>query len=178
MTVALVPFEGAHFSTLRSWFESAEEVVLWGGADLPYPLEEVHLAAMLAEAAATPPARRCWSALVDGEVVGHAQLAYDWRNGLARLARVAIAPHLRGKGHAASMLRRVIDEAFEHPAIERVELNVFSHNARAIELYRRLGFRDEGNRRRAAKVGEARWDMLIMGLLRDEARGPRSPDGR
>ena len=50
-----------------------------------------------------------------GDLVGHAQLAYDWRNGSARIGRVAIAPAFRGRGLAKPMLRLIMAEAFANP---------------------------------------------------------------
>jgi RimJ/RimL family protein N-acetyltransferase len=123
---------------------------------------------MLAEADTVPPSRLCWMAEHDGPLIGHAQLGFDWRNGNATLSRVAIAPWARGRGLATPMLRLVLEEAFVHSEIERVELNVYAWNAPAIRSYERLGFQTEGVRRSSALVDGARWDTAIMGMLRQE----------
>ncbi|WP_327436717.1 GNAT family N-acetyltransferase [Sinorhizobium meliloti] len=36
-------------------------------------------------------------------LVGHIQLAVDWRNGVARIGRVMVAPIMRGQGLAKSL---------------------------------------------------------------------------
>ncbi|GBR08050.1 GNAT family N-acetyltransferase [Acetobacter oeni] len=38
----------------------------------------------------------------------------------------------------------------------------------AIRAYARVGFRHEGIRRSASKVGAARWYLALTGILRDE----------
>lgn len=113
----------------------------------------------------------------DGSAVGHAQLAYDWRDGNARLGRVAIAPAERGQGLARPMVALLIDEAFKTPGIERLELNVYMFNEPAIRTYQALGFTLEGVRRSSTRAGAQRWDTGMMGLLRSEWRGvqPASP---
>ncbi|GEM_PF-5770495 len=90
----------------------------------------------------------------DGEAIGHAQLAYDWQDGNARLGRVAIAPAKRGQGLAGPMVRLMMDEAFGTPGVERLELNVYMFNAVAIRTYERLGFKLEGVRRSSTRAGD------------------------
>ncbi|WP_421836806.1 GNAT family N-acetyltransferase [Novosphingobium sp.] len=164
----LVPFSQAHFETLGSWFFSEADLVQWGGPFVTFPLDAGQLGAMLAEAAASPPTRVCWMVESDGTAIGHAQLGLDWRNGVALLSRVAIAPQARGLRLALPMLRLVVDKAFAKAEIARVELKVYTWNQPAIRVYERLGFRMEGIRRSSARVGKERWDTAIMGLLRGE----------
>ncbi|MCR3762633.1 GNAT family N-acetyltransferase [Pseudomonas aeruginosa] len=114
------------------------------------------------------PLRLLWSACRDGEVIGHCQLLFDRRNGVARLARIALAPTARGQGLGLRMLDALLAEAFADTDIERVELNVYDWNSAARHLYRRAGFREEGLRRSATRVGRERWNVVLMGLLRQE----------
>ncbi|WP_371275663.1 GNAT family N-acetyltransferase [Brevundimonas sp. SGAir0440] len=164
----LVPFAPEHFQILSSWFMSQADVVQWGGPFLSFPLADEQLRLMTAEADIVPPSRLCWMAEHEGVLVGHAQLSFDWRNGNARLSRVAVAPRARGRGLAVPMLRPVLQKAFSRPEIERVELNVYTWNTLAISAYEKLGFKAEGVRRSSALVEGERWDTAIMGLLRHE----------
>ena len=100
--------------------------------------------------------------------VGHAQVVLDWRHGVARLSRIAIAPSFRGAGLGRPFLRAVLGRILVISEFERVELNVYTFNEAAIRLYRSLGFVEEGVRRAAVKVGSARWDTAIYGLLRSD----------
>ena len=61
--------------------------------------------------------------------------------------------------------------------ITKVELEVFPHNAPAITLYRKLGFEEEGGRRRYL-IGGHHVDAVLMAIGwtrvgRDELRGDR-----
>lgn len=164
----LVTFTPAHFSLLSSWFSTTADIVQWAGPDLSFPLTDPQLHAFLAEAAQSPPRRKCWMAERDGTLLGHAQLGLDWRNGNALLSRVVLAPEARGQGLAVPMLSLVLDEAFSLNEIQRVELNVYPWNKSAIRTYERLGFQLEGTRRSSALVEGERWDTALMGLLRSE----------
>ena len=48
--------------------------------------------------------------------------------------------------------------------ITKVELKVRVDNQRAISLYHKLGFVDEGHLKNAMKVGKVYYDELCMGL--------------
>lgn len=167
--LTLKPFTAQHHATLSSWFGNQMQVVQWGGPGLIYPLDSAQLDSMIADGEGVHPKRRCWMA-EDGSAtpIGHVQLAYDWENGVARLARVAIAPAMRGRRLSIPMLRLVLAEAFADAAIERLELNVYSWNVAAIRTYSKLGFVPEGVRRSSVKVDDERWDTAIMGMLRRE----------
>ena len=54
--------------------------------------------------------------------------------------------------------------------MERIELEVFASNARAIALYESLGFMREGLKRRTRKLDDAYDDDLVMALLLDSRR--------
>ena len=169
--ISLVPFEPNHFEALLSWFPSDRDLVQWAGPTLKFPLDSAQLSEMLRAGQTQPPSRLCWSAVAGREIVGHAQLGLDHRNGNGNVSRIAVAPSQRGKGIAFPMLKQVVDRAFELPWIERLELNVYAFNAPAIRTYERIGFVTEGNRRSSALVDGERWDTIIMGLLRSEWTG-------
>lgn len=51
-----------------------------------------------------------------------------------------------------------------NPLIDRVYLEVFATNANAIQLYRKLGFVEEGVRSKDIKLGPGRYmDTMTMG---------------
>ncbi len=168
----LVPFEEQHFSLLAGWFDSEAAVVQWGGPEVSFPLDASQLQAMLAAERSTPSTRLCRMSVAGDDVVGHGQLALDWRHGNVTLGRVAIAPGQRGRGLAVRMVELLVGAAFAFPEVERVQLGVYAFNGPAIRIYERLGFVREGVRRRAVRVGADRWDSVVMALLRDEWRPP------
>ena len=79
-----------------------------------------------------------------------------------------------GRASAVSCWREHSTEAFGS-GLERVELEVFASNARAVALYRRTGFVEEGRRRCARKLDGIYDDILLFGLLRHEWRTAPQP---
>lgn len=168
--IRLERFAPVHFDIVATWFPDAAALAQWGGSGLAFPLDRVQLALMAAEEATIPPRRLCRVGILDGAIIGHAQLALDHVNGIARLGRVAIAPQRRGEGLAVPFLDAMIDLAFSMPDIERLELFVYTFNAPALRTYARLGFVPEGVWRSSIKVGDERWDTATQSILRAEYR--------
>lgn len=164
----LKQFSQEDFSLLASWFPTETDLIQWGGSKLRFPLDDTQMNAMLTDLSETQPDKLSWMALHEDCLIGHAQLHFDWKNGNAALARVAIAPAFRGQKLAVPMLNVVIAEAFKSPRIMRLELNVFAFNQSAIQTYKRLDFVVEGIRRSSVAVGHERWDSVIMAILRSD----------
>ena len=110
---------------------------------------------------------------MDGDrLVGWIDVSRGPFEGLTHYGRLGmgLAVDARGQGLGRLLLARALAEAFES-GLERVELEVFASNARAVALYRRTGFVEEGCRRRARKLDGNYDDILLFGLLRHEWRG-------
>lgn len=169
------PFVQADFSTLMGWFPDEAALVQWGGPEVSFPLDAAQLDRMSAESLRSPPGRALWTGWLGEQRVAHAQVALDWRHGVARLGRVCLSPGHRGLGLAVPFLERVIGQVFAAPVFERLELNVYTFNDAAIRTYLKLGFRQEGVRPSAVKVGTDRWDTAVFGMLRAERPGASGP---
>ena len=52
--------------------------------------------------------------------------------------------------------------------LRRVSLNVFEYNPRGIRSYEKAGFRHEGRQRQYLNRDGRRWDIVYMGILREE----------
>lgn len=163
----VVPANAEHLASLPTWFPTPEALAQWGGSGLRFPLDSHQIDAMLDETRTEPPLRLAFAGVINTETVAHAQLALDWTDGIARLARFAIAPRHRGQGLARRFLTDVFDRLDEIGAFPRLELNVYTFNTPAIALYESLGFVREGVRRSSVKVGNARWDTAIYAIIRD-----------
>lgn len=110
---------------------------------------------------------------VDGDrVVGWIDIARGPFEGLTHYGRLGmgLAAEVRGRGFGRLLLARALDEAFGQ-GLDRVELEVFASNTRAVALYRRTGFVEEGCRRCARKLDGMCDDILMFGLLREEWQG-------
>jgi RimJ/RimL family protein N-acetyltransferase len=57
---------------------------------------------------------------------------------------------------------------FDGLGYQRVELDTWSGNERAIRAYRACGFQIEGRLRRSELVDGMYYDTILMGLLREE----------
>ncbi|WP_092787741.1 GNAT family N-acetyltransferase [Rhodospira trueperi] len=74
----------------------------------------------------------------------------------------------QNKGAGSAAVRLLVDHGFHTLKLHRIMLHVFSTNLRAIHVYQKAGFKQEGLLREAAFI-EGRWlDVLIFGLLRTE----------
>ncbi|GAA08906.1 putative acetyltransferase protein [Acetobacter tropicalis NBRC 101654] len=164
--ITLVPFAREHFAALSGWFGSEADIIQWGGPLVHFPLTDVQLQTMLDESHSMPPKRLCWMAMAQSLPVGHAQLAFMWETGTARLSRVAIAPAQQGRGLAIPMLRQIIREAFRFPTITRLELNVYAGNAPAQKTYQKLGFQQVHTQRATIQVNGTYWDTVRMSMQR------------
>ncbi len=172
--VALETFGREDFDRLIGWVASAEELMLWAGPMLHWPLDRAQLERYLAAAEGPAAARRIWRAVDAGETVGHAELnAIERTHRTATLSRVMVRPGLRGRGIGTAMVRAALAVAFDELRLHRVDLFVFDFNAGAIACYERLGFRHEGRLRDYRRLGDRYLSTLLMSMLEDEWRaGP------
>jgi ribosomal-protein-alanine N-acetyltransferase len=81
----------------------------------------------------------------------------------ASLLNIAVLPGYRGRQLGAALLRTVLDAARDMAA-ERCLLEVRCSNDRAIALYRRLGFVEDGVRKNYYPTESGREDALLMSL--------------
>jgi RimJ/RimL family protein N-acetyltransferase len=80
----------------------------------------------------------------------------------ARLGISVQAPY-RGIGVGEALLTALLDWAAAEPELERIELSVFAHNQRAINLYRKLGFVEEARLAKAYKLADnTYYDDVLM----------------
>lgn len=76
---------------------------------------------------------------------------------------VSVRQDWRGKGVGTAMIEFLLEWAETNPLVEKVELSVFSSNANAIRLYRRLGFLEEGRRAKAIRLAPGEYvDEVLM----------------
>lgn len=82
--------------------------------------------------------------------------------------RVLIGPRGRDRGLGTEATRLLVDYAFTHLPLHRIDLEVYGFNPRAQRAYEKAGFVVEGRRREALAFDDQRVDTIIMGLLRSE----------
>lgn len=73
-----------------------------------------------------------------------------------------------GKGYGTDAMRIILRYAFMELNLHRVSLDVFEYNPRAIRSYEKAGFKLEGRMRGFLHREGRRWDLIYMGILREE----------
>lgn len=74
----------------------------------------------------------------------------------------------RGKGLGEEAVRLLLDYGFNVLNLHSIWLKVFDYNQRAINLYRKCGFREAGRLREALLVAGQRYDEIFMDILAAE----------
>ncbi|KAF4556818.1 Hypothetical protein D9617_1g087000 [Elsinoe fawcettii] len=91
---------------------------------------------------------------------------------------VSLLPEYQGQGYGTEALGWLFEFAFQHANLHRLGIGAFGYNERAIQLYKRLGFIEEGRRREALWHNGKYWDHVDMGMLRSEWEELRRLDGK
>jgi RimJ/RimL family protein N-acetyltransferase len=107
--------------------------------------------------------------LTDEHLIGF--VALDGIEWLHRIAFVGIGIGERdywGKGYGADAMRLILRYAFEALRLHKVTLDVFEYNQRAYHTYLKVGFIEEGRAREYLHRDGRRWDLIYMGILREE----------
>ena len=102
-------------------------------------------------------------AVADGELIGALHLGIS-RHGFGDIG-MTVARDWRGRGVGSALLGAAI-EVGRDQGLHKLSLSVFPHNARAIALYRKHGFVEEGRRiKQYRRQSGELWDAIDMGLL-------------
>jgi RimJ/RimL family protein N-acetyltransferase len=72
------------------------------------------------------------------------------------------------KGYGTDAINVILRFGFEELNLRRVALDTFEYNPRAIRSYEKAGFVHEGRVRGYLYREGQRWDLIFMGLLRQE----------
>jgi RimJ/RimL family protein N-acetyltransferase len=107
--------------------------------------------------------------LEDNRLIGSVGLGgIDW---VARNCWVGIGIGEReywGKGYGSDAMDLILRFAFASLNLKRVSLDVFEYNRRAFLSYCKCGFKEEGRLRQWMQRGGERFDLIFMGILREE----------
>jgi RimJ/RimL family protein N-acetyltransferase len=107
--------------------------------------------------------------LEDDHIIGEAGLdGISYARGESYVGIGIGEPEYQGKGYGTDAMNIILRYAFTELNLHRVSLTVFEYNPRAIRSYEKCGFRMEGRSREAFQREDRRWDVLHMGVLREE----------
>jgi RimJ/RimL family protein N-acetyltransferase len=75
---------------------------------------------------------------------------------------------LWSKGYGTDAMQVILRYGFQELNLRRIALDVFEYNPRAIRSYEKVGFVHEGRVREYLWREGRRWDLIYMGILREE----------
>ncbi len=86
---------------------------------------------------------------------------------------IMVSADYHGMGVGRALMESLVDIADNWLGLVRLELTVFCDNARAVEMYKTLGFEIEGTMKKAAVKNGKYADMYMMGRIRGQDLGIR-----
>jgi hypothetical protein len=105
----------------------------------------------------------------DDRIIGFANLDYiSWTHGDSYMGLGLGDKTCWGKGYGTEAMNILLRYAFTELNLHRMSLTVFEYNERAIRMYQKCGFKVEGLNRDYHFRDGRRWDLVSMGILRDE----------
>ena len=92
----------------------------------------------------------------------------DWNHRTASLQLGIGNAADRGQGFGTQALNLMLHYAFDELNLHRVTLDAFEYNPRAVRSYEKAGFVVEGHERKTLHRDGNYWDVIFMGVLREE----------
>ena len=91
----------------------------------------------------------------------------DYKSKNAEYA-ISVRQCTKGTGAAYKATKQILDYAFGTLALEKVYLNVLKENNRAIAFYKKVGFKLEGESRKALFFNDQFHDLYWFGALKED----------
>ncbi len=105
----------------------------------------------------------------DDRLIGFARLFWvDWTNGNGHI-QLGIGDQTdRRHGFGADALQMLLRYAFSELNLHRLTAIIAEYNSAALSLFTKVGFKEEVRRRQALNRDGQRWDVVHLGILREE----------
>lgn len=100
---------------------------------------------------------------LEGQLVGTLDFWNGHRQKIAHTGEfgMGVHPSFRDLGVGKALLETLLRWATIHPIIEKVKLGVFASNKRAVHLYQKMGFIQEGRRVAEVKTADSNYIDII-----------------
>jgi RimJ/RimL family protein N-acetyltransferase len=148
------------------------DVILWNGVRYPRSRETMRERIEIGAALSYAHARFAVVTLAESRLIGDVAIhAEEPESRCAWLAMTIGDPEYRNRGYGTDALRTACRFGFNVMNLNRLELEVLADNERARKAYAKVGFLEEGRRRKAVFTHGAYRDLIVMGLLREELTG-------
>jgi RimJ/RimL family protein N-acetyltransferase len=107
-------------------------------------------------------------ATLEGEIIGNIDFHAGARKRIAHVGELGMGmlPAFRSRGLGSLLLNRLMQWVERVPELEKINLNVIATNERAIGLYKKFGFQEEGRRLRELKYSHGSYaDSILMAKI-------------
>ena len=156
--VTLRPTAESDRAALRAIRDEPEVVRFWGAQTAAWPGDDDTVEELTIE--------------LEGEIVGFAQFAEepdeDYRHADVD---ILLATRVHGRGLGTDAMRAITRYLVEERGHHRITLTTWPHNARAIRVYEKVGFRQVGVTRDSERGDDGTWhDELLMELVVEPRR--------
>ncbi|MGE5474844.1 MAG: GNAT family N-acetyltransferase [Ignavibacteriales bacterium] len=167
--VVIRPAERNDLELIQKWYND-DEVMYWASGARPDMmvsmdfLEEVWL-----EKSFTDYSVRMMIETIEGNSIGI--IGFRDLNQQERRCRMLIfigEKDYWGKGYGTDAIKGFLKFLFKRWNLNRVEADTWEGNHRAVEAYKKCGFKEEGRLRKARYVDGEYKDEIILGILKDE----------
>lgn len=103
------------------------------------------------------------------ELIGNCGLhLIDYKNQKATLGIFIGEKDYWNNGYGTESIKLLLSYGFYFLNLHNIELEVFSFNERAINCYKKIGFKEIGRRREAILIGGKYYDEVFMDILSNE----------
>jgi len=121
------------------------------------------------ETAMKDPSRRYWIIVCDGKDVGLTNICdLDWHNKRCNWGFYIADPNVRGKGIGIFVEYTIIQYVFGELKLSKLCGDLLSFNEAIISMHEKFGFKREGVLRQHVIKNGVSYDVVCIGLLRDE----------
>ncbi len=102
------------------------------------------------------------------KLLGNCSIDVDWKNRVGTCGIIIGEKTYQGKGYGTEAMELLVNYGFNTLNLNRIQLETFSFNIRALKSYQKVGFKEEGIRRQAIYVNGEYHDAIMLGILKNE----------
>jgi RimJ/RimL family protein N-acetyltransferase len=166
--VRLRAVEAADWEQFYAWDDAeVDRAAYW----IPFPRSREAVKKWAAELATAEPKDQTFRWVIEdlaGEFVGTLNThTCEPRHGTFHYGLALRREHWR-RGYASEAIRLVLAYYFRELRYQKANVEIYAFNTASLQLHLKLGFREEGRRRRMIYTGGAYHDEVLLGLTAEE----------
>lgn len=104
----------------------------------------------------------------DGIIGISSVMQIDWKNNHAWHGIVIGPKDIRGKGYGIDTVMTTMRYAFDELHMERLDGSMIEYNIISQSMYKRLGWKEEGRKKRYYYRKGKYWDQVLVGITRED----------